>query len=117
MPGVGSSNAWNPKPSSEIEMPPFPVPMGEDPEMELFEAALDVPTSERAAWLATACGESIELLQRVRERLAWEARMNGFLLSPIVLPADEDSPFLSGDVAGWIRDGNDGLAPNIRHRG
>jgi serine/threonine-protein kinase len=54
---------------------------------DLFEAALDEPSSERAAWLAAACGNDNELRQSVEELIAAHERPMGALDRPIAAVA------------------------------
>jgi eukaryotic-like serine/threonine-protein kinase len=46
---------------------------------ELFQAALDVPTGQRRAWLVERCGEDAELCGEVESLLAAERASAGFL--------------------------------------
>ncbi|HYY93626.1 MAG TPA: serine/threonine-protein kinase [Pyrinomonadaceae bacterium] len=46
---------------------------------ELFQAALDVPTGQRRAWLVERCGEDAELCGEVESLLAAEKASAGFL--------------------------------------
>ena len=48
----------------------------------VFQAALDVPTAERPAWLARQCGEDVELCREVQSLLAAEAEADNFLRTP-----------------------------------
>ncbi|HLL47591.1 MAG TPA: hypothetical protein VK399_12825, partial [Longimicrobiaceae bacterium] len=50
---------------------------------ELFEAALERPTVERAAWLREACWDDPELHGRVRRLLAAHERAEGVLEHPV----------------------------------
>jgi len=50
----------------------------------LYQAALDLPETERAAFLSQACGADRELLRQVEEMLASDARAGNFLESPAV---------------------------------
>ena len=66
--------------------------------MSLVEQALSRAANEREAYLRSACGDNLELLERVRYYIAWDERMNGFLLEPLV-PADAyDHPFEPGEL-------------------
>lgn len=73
-----------------------------DREIELFECARTVAAAERLDWLERECRDCPDLLPLVLDRLSWEARMEGFLLAP-VMPRSDDSeesrPFLAGDIA------------------
>src|SRR5688572_18120775 len=48
----------------------------------VFEAALDRPEGERAAFVEKACGGNAALLQEVRSLLAWHKGSTGFLETP-----------------------------------
>jgi serine/threonine protein kinase len=48
----------------------------------VFQAALDVPTAERSAWLSQHCGEDVELCREVQSLLAAEAEADNFLRTP-----------------------------------
>jgi hypothetical protein len=66
--------------------------------MSLVEQALSRAANEREAYLRSACGDNLELLERVRYYIAWDERMKGFLLEPLV-PADAyDHPFEPGEL-------------------
>jgi non-specific serine/threonine protein kinase/serine/threonine-protein kinase len=54
---------------------------------ELFDAALDLPAPERAAYLATACPDNPSLLQQVSQLLATHERAANFLVPSDAPPA------------------------------
>jgi len=47
--------------------------------MQIVEAALRKPATEREAYLRSACADDEELRREVAEALSWEERMGGFL--------------------------------------
>src|SRR5438128_2392444 len=53
-------------------------------EEDLFVAALEKPPSERAAFLAEACGEDLALRQRLEALLNAHDRAGDFLSNPVV---------------------------------
>ena len=61
----------------------------------VFEAALDRPEGERAAFVEKACGGNAALLEEVRSLLAWHRGSTGFLETPagraMDLPAEATS--------------------------
>jgi non-specific serine/threonine protein kinase/serine/threonine-protein kinase len=48
----------------------------------VFEAALDLPVADRAAFIDHACGGNAALLEEVRSLLAWHKGSTGFLETP-----------------------------------
>ena len=69
--------------------------------MEILEAALRRPAEEREAYLRTACAGNEELLGEVKDAVAWEERMGGFLQQPVAVIAEENPASASGQfVAG-----------------
>ena len=66
--------------------------------MNLVELALSRPSTERTAYLQTACAGDTELLTRVCHYVEWEERMNGFLLDPLYAPAANEHRFEPGDL-------------------
>jgi non-specific serine/threonine protein kinase/serine/threonine-protein kinase len=48
----------------------------------VFEAALDLPAADRAAYIDHACGGNAALLEEVRSLLAWHKGSTGFLETP-----------------------------------
>jgi WD40 repeat protein/serine/threonine protein kinase len=62
-------------------------------ERDLFEAALDVPPQDRAAYLDGACGSDAALRQRLEALLSKQDRAGNFLELPVVAPlATLDEP-------------------------
>src|SRR5436190_3396423 len=79
---------------------------------ELFEAALERPADERAAYLETACDGDEEVRRRVEEMLAADARENLFIDRPAYnavgtfvpsLLTQADSQSFSGEMIGDYR--------------
>jgi serine/threonine protein kinase/tetratricopeptide (TPR) repeat protein len=79
---------------------------------ELFEAALERPANERAAYLETACDGDEEVRRRVEEMLAADARENLFMDRPAYnavgtfvpsLLTQADSQSFSGEMIGDYR--------------
>ena len=64
----------------------------------LFQAAMSRPVAEREPYLAEACAGDAALLEEVRRRVKWEARLGGFLLTPVVPRERIDRPFAPGDT-------------------
>lgn len=52
--------------------------------MDLVEAAMARPASERKTWLDARCAGDAELFGEVWDRIEWEMRMGGFLSEPVV---------------------------------
>jgi len=73
----------------------------------VFEAALDMPESERIAFVDAACGGNVALLEEVRSLLAWHKGSTGFLETPASALAEaqaEQSPVrLVGQAVGTWR--------------
>lgn len=66
--------------------------------MRLVETALARPPDEREKYLQSACADSTELLTQVRGYVAWEERMNGFLLDPVCSPHADEHLFEPGQL-------------------
>ncbi len=66
--------------------------------MSLFVAAMSRPEAERSAFIQEACAADSALLADVQRRVAWEARLNGFLLTPVVGRDKFDRTFAVGDL-------------------
>jgi serine/threonine-protein kinase len=64
--------------------------------MSLVDLALARPLAEREAYLKSACGGDTELFTMAWNYVAWEQRMNGFLLDPLYPPASDEHPFEPG---------------------
>jgi serine/threonine protein kinase/Flp pilus assembly protein TadD len=64
----------------------------------LFLAAMSRPEAERDEFLREACSANLALLAQVERRVKWEARLNGFLLTPVVARDRADRPFAAGDT-------------------
>src|SRR5271170_6617769 len=62
------------------------MPQPPDREIEVFNAALELPAAERAAYLDQACAGDDALRQRVEEFLQAEGKVGAFLKSPAVVP-------------------------------
>jgi TolB-like protein/Tfp pilus assembly protein PilF len=56
--------------------------LDDDLVMNLVDQALDLPAEERDGYLETACAGNSTLYEQARSYVAWEQRMNGFLLEP-----------------------------------
>jgi tetratricopeptide (TPR) repeat protein len=74
------------------------APAPDDREMELFELAAAATADERETILLSACPDSEQLRNRVREMLDWEQRMAGFLEKPFFSVSKADDPFVPGSV-------------------
>ncbi len=77
---------------------PQPVSDNDELIVTLFLAAMSRPEPERAPFLSEACGADAALLAAVERRVKWEARLGGFLLTPVVPRERVDRPFLPGDA-------------------
>lgn len=66
--------------------------------MGMVELALTRTASDRETYLRTACGDDIELFDRVWRYVQWEERMDGFLLDPLYPPLSDEHPFEPGDL-------------------
>ena len=75
-----------------------PVSDNDELIVTLFLAAMSRPEPERAPFLSEACGADSALLAAVERRVKWEARLGGFLLTPVVPRERVDRPFLPGDA-------------------
>jgi serine/threonine protein kinase/formylglycine-generating enzyme required for sulfatase activity/predicted alpha/beta-hydrolase family hydrolase len=75
------------------------LPMSEPPErdIEVFNAALELPTAERAAYLDQVCGGDAALRRRVEELLQASEAAGGFLEGSAAVPP---GPGETGRVAG-----------------
>ncbi|HMV87150.1 MAG TPA: serine/threonine-protein kinase [Blastocatellia bacterium] len=56
---------------------------------ELFDAALERPAAERAAWLAQSCGGDEALQANVEQLLQAEGELEGFLDTPVLAQLEE----------------------------
>jgi serine/threonine protein kinase/formylglycine-generating enzyme required for sulfatase activity len=56
---------------------------------DLFAAALEVPTNERAAFVANACGDDSEMRREVESLLAFESAAEDFIEKPALAVAAE----------------------------
>jgi WD40 repeat protein/serine/threonine protein kinase len=63
------------------------MPQPTDREIEVFNAALELPAGERLAYVDQVCGGDAELRQQVEELLQAEERAGGFLQSAAGAPA------------------------------
>ena len=63
----------------------------------LLEQARGRPAAARAAFLLEACGDP-QLREEAAEVLAWEERMGGFLLKPMLSFVDLARPFRLGEI-------------------
>ncbi len=64
----------------------------------LFLAAMSRPEEERGPFLRQACAHDEALRAEVERRVKWEARLGGFLLTPLVPRERFDRPFAPGDT-------------------
>lgn len=64
----------------------------------LFHAAMSRPESEREQFIQEACAGDGALRAEVCRLVTWEARMQGFLLTPIFPRERIDRPFAPGDL-------------------
>ena len=60
--------------------------------MEILQAALRKPATEREAYLRFVCAGDEGLRREVADALSWEERMGGFLQQPVAVIADENPP-------------------------
>jgi hypothetical protein len=67
---------------------------------ELFEHALVLPESERAAYLTAACGDDSGLRAEVQRMLDSHNRAAGFLSAPAAATLDASAPSLDGQRIG-----------------
>ena len=79
-------------------MNPAAPPNG-DLEIALFEQVRALPAARRESFLTQECSDSPVLLSLVRERLAREAKMNGFLLTPVLSRSGSEPSLHVGDLA------------------
>ena len=94
----------------------------------VFEAALDVPEADRAAFVDTACAGNPALRDEVLSLLTWHNRSTGFLETPasqigdmpavsaVELIGKSVGPWRILDVVGQRRHGR-GLSRRARRRG
>jgi len=73
-------------------------PAGDELIVTLFAAAMSRPVTEREPFLREACAGNVALLEDVRRRVEMEARMDGFLLDPVVSRDRMDRPFAPGEI-------------------
>jgi hypothetical protein len=52
--------------------------------MDLVLAALERTPQTRESYLRSACGHDSDLYAEVKERVLWEARMEGFLTQSVI---------------------------------
>lgn len=71
---------------------------GDELTIALFFAAMSRPPHERDQFIREACASSPDLEAKVRRRVEWEERMNGFLLTPVLQREKMDLPFAPGDT-------------------
>ena len=78
--------------------------LDDDRLMSLVELALAQPPSGRDIYVRSACGDNPELIDAVRRYVAWEERMDGFLLRPLFPAPDIEHRLEPGDLlAGRFR--------------
>jgi serine/threonine-protein kinase len=67
--------------------------------MSLVESALALDAAERTAFLDQVRAQHPDLFDEVKERVAWEDRMGGFLREPVVIARPEvpEHPFSDGE--------------------
>lgn len=63
-------------------------PVADDAVMPVFSAAMSLPERERAEFVEKACAGDSVLLAEVLSRIESEARLNGFLLTPLLRAID-----------------------------
>src|SRR4051794_15185507 len=54
--------------------------------------------TERDQFVREACMDDSTLLAKVEYRVKWEARLKGFLLTPVLAQDRNDHPFALGDI-------------------
>ncbi|MBC7928794.1 MAG: protein kinase, partial [Bryobacteraceae bacterium] len=70
----------------------------DDVVMSLVEVALTYPPHERETCLMAACNGNTQLMTQVMDCVAWEERMRGFLLNPVLAPQPDKRPFAPGEL-------------------
>jgi serine/threonine protein kinase/Flp pilus assembly protein TadD len=66
--------------------------------MTLVELALAQPEDRRESYLETACSGNAELFAQAWSYVNWDARMKGFLLTPLYPVVEDDHPFEAGQL-------------------
>lgn len=66
--------------------------------MDLVHSALSRAPEERERFVREACADDTSLFEEVWSRVEWESKMKGFLLEPVLRPAEMDVPFKPGDL-------------------
>ena len=67
--------------------------------MMLVESALERPPGERNSFLRSLCSATPDLYEEVRNRIAWEERLGGFLRDPLIQrPETPSEPFAAGEL-------------------
>ncbi len=64
----------------------------------IFMAAMSLPEEEREPFLRETCRQNSDLFSEVTRRIAWEQKLNGFMLTPVTLPEQLDRPFAVGEM-------------------
>src|ERR1700722_11558672 len=70
----------------------------DDVAVTVFTAAMSLSESERAEFLDRVCAGNSELLSEVLSRMEWEAKLKGFLMSPILAEDRIERPFAPGEL-------------------
>jgi serine/threonine protein kinase/tetratricopeptide (TPR) repeat protein len=66
--------------------------------MALAAEALKTPAADRDSFLASACRNDPELYREISEVVAWEERMSGFLVRPLIELVDLETIFEPGQT-------------------
>ena len=80
-----------------MEARPAASPAENNLTFTIFLAAMSLHEAERESYLREACQGRPGRLTEVQRRVAWETRLNGFLLTPAVCRERMDRPFAPGD--------------------
>jgi eukaryotic-like serine/threonine-protein kinase len=73
-------------------------PVTDDSVITVFVAAMSLPESERAEFVDRVCAGNSQLLSKVLSRIESEAKLNGFLLTPVIASEQIDRPFKPSDL-------------------
>ena len=74
------------------------TPQDDERLMSLVTLALAQPENQRESYLASACSGNAGLFSQAWNYVQWEARMQGFLLDPLIPPAEDETPFEPGQL-------------------
>jgi tetratricopeptide (TPR) repeat protein/TolB-like protein len=74
------------------------TPQDDERLMSLVTLALAQPENQRESYLASACSGNAGLFSQAWNYVQWEVRMQGFLLDPLIPPAEDETPFEPGQL-------------------